>query len=341
MKRLSHKILFALMMIFFIISVIGRLMVFTFDLWPNPSLMEPQLVFLFIIFIGFISLTLFGLAVNYVILKRIQKMDHAVKKIETGHYDFQLEVEGKDEISALMRNINNMTKELQSNEYLSKEFAKNVSHEFKTPLSSIKGYAELIESGSLTQEEVIEYSGIIIHEINRLAQLSKNMLQISLLDSVNVIKQDETYSIDEQIRNVLQVLQIDWESKDIEFELDLDEVTAIGNKELTFQIWQNLIANSIKFSHPSGLVRISLRQNQDIEFQIQDHGIGISTEDQAKVFNQFFISDKSRNKSGSGLGLSITKKIVEKLGGAIEFTSVLGEGTTFTVKLTNIAKKEN
>lgn len=334
MKRISHKILFALFFIFFLISAVGRLIIYSFDLWPVASVLEPKIAFIMVISIGFMALSLFGLAVNHLILIRIQKMSQAVKEIEKGHYDIQLTVEGKDEISALMRNINTMTKELQSNEYLSKEFAKNVSHEFKTPLSSIKGYAELIESGTLTPEEIVEYSQIIIHEINRLSLLSKNMLQISLLDSVNVIKQDEVFSIDEQIRNVLQVLQIEWETKNIEFELDLDEITITGNKELTFQIWQNLIANAIKFSHPQGIIKISLHEDKEIIFQIQDEGIGISLEDQGKVFNQFFISDQSRNQSGSGLGLSITKKIVEKLGGFIEFSSVLNQGTTFTVHLT-------
>jgi signal transduction histidine kinase len=207
MKKLSTKILFALFSVFFIVAILGRIIVYLFDLNPLTPVIMHEYIFINIIIIGFIFMTLFGLIVNHIILKRIRLLDHAVKEIESGHFDFQIEVEGKDEISALMNNLNRMTKELQSNEYLSKEFARNVSHEFKTPLSSIKGYAELIEGGSLSEEDRLEYSGIIIHEIDRLTKLSKNLLQISLLDSSNLIRQDEEYFVDEQIRSVLQLTQ--------------------------------------------------------------------------------------------------------------------------------------
>jgi signal transduction histidine kinase len=333
MKKLSSKILLALFGIFFIVSALGRIIVYIFDLNPLTPVIMHEYIFIGILIIGFFFMILFGLAVNHIILKRIRLLNHAVKEIESGHFDFQVEVDGKDEISALMSNLNKMTKELQANEYLSKEFARNVSHEFKTPLSSIKGYAELIENGSLSEEDRVEYSGIIIHEIDRLSKLSKNLLQISLLDSSNLIKQDEEYFIDEQIRSVLQLTQLEWESKNIEFDLILDEILYVGNKDLTFQIWQNLISNAIKFSKDNSIIRISLKKESDISFEIQDYGLGISFEDQSKIFNQFFIANKSRNKSGSGLGLSITKKIVEKLGGSICFESVENEGTTFHVKL--------
>jgi len=333
MKKLSYKILAIQFLIFLLISSVARILIFIFDITPSATMLNSGHLFIGVMVVGFTSLALFSFAINRVIVKRIHKLNLAVKDIEKGHYEVQVDVDGNDEVSELMTNMNLMAKELHSNEYLSKEFSKNVSHEFKTPLSSIKGYAELIETGNLTKEETQEYSQIIIHEVDRLAKLSKNLLQISLLDSVNVIKQDEIYLIDEQIRSVLQLTQLEWEAKNIEFDLNLDSVEYIGNKELTFQIWQNLIANAIKFSPEKSVIRISLSKNENIEFEIEDHGQGISEEDQEKIFNQFFIADKSRNKSGSGLGLSITKSIVEKLGGTISFVSREKEGTTFKVIL--------
>jgi signal transduction histidine kinase len=158
-------------------------------------------------------------------------------------------------------------------------------------------------------------------------------LQISLLDSSNLIRQDEEYFVDEQIRSVLQLTQLEWESKNIEFDLNLEEINYLGNKELTFQIWQNLISNAIKFSKENSKIRILLKKENEIFFEIEDFGQGISLVDQSKIFSQFFIANTSRNKSGSGLGLSITKKIVEKLGGSIHFESVENQGTIFYVKL--------
>ncbi len=336
MRKLSTKIIGTLLLVFFSVSTIARILIVFVEETTIPELIGTGGFFLAMISMGFTSLTVFAIGVDFILVRRIKKLNTAILDIEKGDYQINVEIDGRDEISTLAKNLNLMAKELQANEYLNKDFARNVSHEFKTPLSSIKGYAELIEHGDLTQEEVTEYSEIIIHEIDRLAKLSHDLLQISLLDSVEIIKKDDTFSIDEQIRNVLQLTQLEWEGKNIEFDLDLEELTTQGNKELTFQIWQNLIANAIKFTPENGKITISLHEHGGIRFLITDTGIGISEENQKQIFNQFFLSDKSRNQSGSGLGLSITKKIVEKLGGTISFESQLNVGTTFSVVLPEV-----
>ena len=333
MRKLSTKIIGTLLLVFFSVSTIARILIVFVEETTIPELIGTGGFFLAMISMGFTSLTVFAIGVDFILVRRIKKLNTAILDIEKGEYQINVEIDGRDEISTLAKNLNLMAKELQANEYLNKDFARNVSHEFKTPLSSIKGYAELIEHGGLTKEEVTEYSEIIIHEIDRLAKLSHDLLQISLLDSVEIIKKDDTFSIDEQIRHVLQLTQLEWESKNIEFDLDLEELTTQGNKELTFQIWQNLIANAIKFTPENGKITIGLHEHGGIRFLITDTGIGISEENQKQIFNQFFLSDKSRNQSGSGLGLSITKKIVEKLGGSISFESQLNVGTTFSVVL--------
>ncbi len=334
MKKLSAKVVGMLLLVFFFISALMRIIIALLEGVPFYELIGSGWFFLAMMAMGFTSLSLFALSVEMIIVKRIKKLNAAIIDIEKGDYEVAIEVKGSDEIATLAENIRLMANELKANEYLNKDFARNVSHEFKTPLSSIKGYAELIEMGGLSAAETGEYSGIIIHEIDRLAKLSRDLLQISLLDSVNIIRKDDTFSIDEQIRNVLQLMQLEWESKNIEFDLDLDELAmTAGNRELTFQIWQNLIANAIKFTSEGGKIAISLHEKDGIRFEIRDSGIGIGTEDQKKIFTQFFVTDKARNQSGSGLGLSITKKIVEKLGGTISFESHLDIGTTFVVVL--------
>ena len=333
MKKLSTKIVLALVIVFIFISAGTRLFIFLSNYSPAHETNNFSGAFVFVVITGFLSLALFAGSVNFIIVKRIQKLNKAVKEIEKGRYDVAIEVEGNDEIGTLMKNINLMAEELRSNEYLSKEFSKNVSHEFKTPLSSIKGYADLIKKGDLSQEETAEYARIIINEIDRLSKLSKSILQMSLLDSANLMPKYEIFQIDEQIRSTLQLMQLEWELKNIEFELDLEEIKYRGKRELTDQIWQNLISNAIKFSEQDGIIRIRLHKENGIHFEIEDNGIGIKEEDKEKIFNQFFIADKSRNKAGSGLGLSITKKTVEKLGGEIKFESKASIGTTFYVWL--------
>lgn len=333
MKKLSTKVVGMLLLVFFFISALMRLVILLLKGVPIYDMIGSGEFFLFMMMMGFASLSLFALSIDLVIVRRVRKLNAAIIDIEKGNYDVSIHVEGHDEIATLANNLSLMAKELQANEYLNKDFARNVSHEFKTPLSSIKGYAELIQTGNLSKAETDEYSDIIIQEIDRLAKLSRDLLQISLLDSVNIVKKDDSFSVDEQIRQVLQLTQIEWERKQLEFDLNLEEITIQGNKELTFQIWQNLIANAIKFTPESGKIAIDLHERDGVRFEIKDTGIGIAEADQKQIFNQFFITDKARNQSGTGLGLSITKKIVEKIGGRIFFESQSGLGTTFTVVL--------
>lgn len=333
MKKLSIKIIVTLIAVFFSVTTLLRLIIVIIGYDPPIDKGIFDDMFIGIIIAGFLSLSIFSIAINFIIVKRIKTLNTAVKEIESGKYNIEVQMKGVDEIGTLMKNINTMAKELQANEYLSKNFVKNFSHEFKTPLSSLKGYSELIADGNLTQVKVKKYSDIIIGQIDKLTSLSKSMLQLSLLDSSEIVLTNEIFSVDEQIRNVLQFTQIEWEKKDIIFDLKLEDVQITSNKELTRQIWQNLISNAIKFSNKAGVIRILLSKKEKVHFLIQDYGQGISEENQKNIFNQFFIADKSRNKSGSGLGLSIVQKIVEKLGGEISFISKKDEGSTFHVTL--------
>lgn len=339
MKKISAKIVGIFLLVFFFVSGIARIAIQFFREAPLYEVVGSGWFFLSMMAMGLLSLFCFTMGIDFVLVRRIRKLNAAIKNIGKGQYDVDVDIAGRDEIATLAANIRLMANELKANEYLNKDFARNVSHEFKTPLSSIKGYTELIESGTLNAAEQKEYTGIILEEIDRLTNLSHDLLQISLLDSVNIVKKEDTFRVDEQIRSVLQMTQLEWEGKELEFDLDLEEVTIRGNRELTFQIWQNLIVNAIKYSRKSGLVSLSLHPSEGLRFEIRDAGIGISEADQKRIFTPFFVADKSRNQTGTGLGLSITKKIVEKLGGRISFESHEGSGTTFTVVLDVVPEK--
>jgi len=300
------------------------------------------IVFIFPISMGIAIMGLFTYALNKAVVLRITKLKNATKDVTEGNYGIKLDVKGSDELSELADSFNIMSAELRANEYLSKEFVRNVSHEFKTPISVVKAYGELIATEAKQKDvdraALEEYARVIMGEADRLTALSKNMLQLSLLDSTTIIKKDDSFCPAEQIRNILRITQVGWSEKDIGFDLNLEEFAIKSNEQLLYQVWQNLISNAVKFSPEGGKIKITLTANQEgLYFEIADNGAGISDEDKEKIFTLFFIADKSRNTEGSGLGLAIVKKIVEKLDGEICFESAEGKGTTFRVSLRNRA----
>ncbi len=334
MKKVSIKIILSLFVVFFITAIIPRVIIYMLRDLPARDIFESEIFLLGMAMTAALTLLLFAAAMNVILVKRVKKLSEATREVAQGNYDIHLIQEGKDEISSLTKDFNTMVESLKSNAYLSKEFVRNFSHEFKTPISAIKGYAELIALGNLSKEELEEYSKIIIEESTRLSGLSKNMLQISYLDSTKIIKKEDTYNLAEQIRSVIQLMQLEWEEKRIEFNLELSEFKIKSNKELTYQIWKNLIENAIHYSHEHGKIDIKLIQTDlGMTFTIQDYGTGIKVENQPHLFQPFFIADETRSKKSTGLGLSITKKIVEMLGGKITFESVEQKYTLFEVKL--------
>ena len=225
-----------------------------------------------------------------------------------------------------------MIKELKSNEYQNKDFIRNFSHELKTPLSAIKGYSDLILEADLTKEEQAEYATIISNEASRLTELSKNMLMISMIDSTVILPENDKFNVAEQIRNIIQLTQLSWEEKDLTFDLELPDKTIVSNKELLYQVWLNLLSNSIKFSPRNSTIKIDLEINNDkLIFKISNHG-KIDTKDIDKVFDLFYVPEKSRSTNSSGVGLALVKNIIGKFKGNIVVVSTK-DITTFTVNL--------
>ncbi|HEY5466568.1 MAG TPA: HAMP domain-containing sensor histidine kinase, partial [Clostridia bacterium] len=269
------------------------------------------------------------------ILRPVRKLTEATKEVAKGNFDVYVPVHSVDEIGQLTENFNIMTTELKNIEYLRKDFISNVSHEFKTPITSIQGFTRLIHDRKLTDEQFEEYTGIILSESGRLANLSTNLLRLSSLENQAILDKKTRYSLDEQIRRAILILEARWSKKDIEFDLDdLDNIDFLGHEELMQQVWINLVSNAVKFSHDGGTIRISLkRAGGRVIFQIADQGIGIPDEAKSQIFDRFFKADKSRSEDGNGLGLAIVKKIVEVHRGKVSFESEAGKGTTFTVEL--------
>lgn len=269
-----------------------------------------------------------------VVIKPINMLSEAAKKVATGDFSVRVEEYGQhDAISDLIENFNLMVKQLSQNENLHKDFVSNLSHEFKTPISSIAGYAELLKTPNLTEEKRLEYAQIITNQTTRLTKLSSNLLKLSELENKAIGLQPSIFSLDEQIRDAILLLQRDWEEKQIHLEIELEETSYTGEKELLYQVWVNILDNAIKFTELKGVIHITLTQQEQIIVEIEDSGVGIGEEEQGKIFDRFYKVDSSRSTKGTGLGLSIVKKIIELQNGSIKVTSTLNIGTKFTITL--------
>jgi signal transduction histidine kinase len=344
-KQISKSIrakgtIIAISILMFSCFVSFTLMTFAFLLtYKNVlSIKEAHTVFGSIMLLAFILCFGIGSSLLYLALRRISRpiieISNAAKEVAKGNFSVVTTHKSNDELGTLSKNFNLMVKELGNMEYLRKDFISSISHEFKTPIASIKGFAEMLQDKNLSDEEFRTYTGIIIEETGRLSQLSMNILRLSKLDNQTIPENKKEFMLDEQIRKTIVLLEEKWSKKNLNLDLDLDEMIYIGDEGLIQQIWMNLIENAIKFSEDSGEIFIQTKKTQNHVFvEIKDQGIGIDEKDQTRIYEKFFQGDKSHNKEGSGLGLAIVKKIVEICQGEIKFVSEKGKGTTFIVRL--------
>lgn len=263
----------------------------------------------------------------------IQKLDEATKRVAAGDFSLQLANPYRDEIGSLVNSFNIMTRELASVEMLRSDFVSDISHEFKTPLTAIEGYAKLL-ADEQDPDERNEYVQIIVEETGRLSALAQNILTMNKLEKGNIPAQRERVCIDEQIRRALALCESKWSAKQLELELDLCKVEIGGVEPLLMQVWTNLIDNAIKFSPQGGKIRITLlRAGRKCIFKIQDEGPGIPQRDLGHIFSKFYKGDKSRGSDGNGLGLSIARRVVEIHGGGIRAENTPQGGACFTITL--------
>ncbi|MEG1710829.1 MAG: HAMP domain-containing sensor histidine kinase [Clostridia bacterium] len=281
-----------------------------------------------------VALLLNSFAVSWVI-KPIKSVANGMQQVANGNFNINFEVEGTDEVALLQKNFNIMTEGLKENEEMSKNFVSTVSHEYKTPIAAISGYAKLLADGGLSEKEQKEYIKIILEQSKRLTNLSVDMLQLVRLDSNVAGLEKEKFSLDEQIRNVILVLEHSWEKKNIELDIDLADITIKANEQMLYHVWENLFSNAIKFSPEiNGKIIIRLiAENGYAKFSIKDNGTGIKEGDKSKIFERFYKTTDEINVGGNGLGLAITKRIVDLCKGEVYFESEEGKGTTFFVKL--------
>jgi signal transduction histidine kinase len=272
------------------------------------------------------------------ILRPLNQLVRATKIISTGNFSVRVqEINDASELADLVRNFNHMAEELGSIEMFRNDFINNFSHEFKTPIVSIRGFAKQLQNDDLSPEKRKEYTDIIISESERLTNMSANILLLTKFENQQFITDQNEYELDEQIRNCIILLEKQWSSKNIEMEIDLDPVKIYSNSEMLSQLWINLIDNAIKYCNSNGHIAISCHDVLDyIEFKINDDGDGMDNIALKHIFDKFYQASKSHETPGNGLGLSIVKRIIELCKGEILVKSEVGQGTTFIIKLPKI-----
>jgi len=264
----------------------------------------------------------------------VEEIRRALKQISEGNYDVQLDIpeKGKD-FTVLEEDFNAMVSQLRSNEYLHKDFSSNISHEFRTPLSIIKGYADLLAASDISEEKR-EYARLISEESRRLTTLTSNMLRLSSIEQSQVHIKKAPFSLDEQIRQAVLSMDSKWMGKDIEMDLDLMDIVYNGDEELLNQVWLNLLDNAIKFTDAGGRITVSLTVDKgEIVASIEDSGIGMDSETMENIFRQFYRGDTAKQYEGNGLGLSLVQRIVQLHEGNVFVESIHGRGSNFTVVL--------
>lgn len=292
----------------------------------------------FVVIIAFIVCIILGTVItafiSRTILQPIRNLNKATTEVARGNFSVRVREPLDAEYGTLTRNFNRMAEELSGIETLRGDFISNVSHEFKTPLASIQGFAKLLQDDSLSDSDRCEYTQIIIDETTRLSKLASNILNLSKLENQTTIANKTRFSLDEQIRKIILMLEPEWSKKNINLDIALDDIYYFGNEELMGQIWQNIINNAIKFTPDNGVIKVQLyRTESNITVRISDNGIGISHEAKEKIFEKFYQGDHSRKTEGNGLGLALVKRIIDLCGGRIYVENLYEGGVCFVVEL--------
>ncbi|WP_037284454.1 sensor histidine kinase [Saccharibacillus sacchari] len=303
------------------------------NFYEQPSV--PLLVFAYLIsvFIGVAILIM----VNSVLIKPLRRMIAAMNELAKGNFSTRIRL-GKGshslEINEFANSYNKAAEELGGVELLRKDFINNFSHEFKTPIISIKGFAELLREGAVTEEERDEYLDIMIAESDRLAQLASSILELSRLESSRIESEKETFSVSEQVRRVILMAESKWSARDLDFDLEIEEADYIGSSRLMNHVWVNVLDNAIKFSPDGAKLTIRvINEAKAVRVSIRDEGPGMDEATLTRIFDQFYQGDTSHASEGNGLGMTLVYKVLRLHEADIHIDSAPGTGTTVTVTL--------
>ena len=273
---------------------------------------------------------LFSAPVN----RRFQQMREAFQAVIDGDLSVQLPQTGNGIFSAAYADFNRMVRELEKVRAMRDEYVNTFTHEFKTPLTAIRGFAELLQQPGFTEAEQKRYLQIIASESSQLAELANDALLLTKLETQNLPVVKRRFWLDEQVSRSLALLETGAREKGQFLTAEIEPVEICGSEELLAHVWTNLIGNAIKYTPEGGRVSVTLRQQGgQVVFTVADNGIGMTREVRSHIFDRYYQADPSHTRRGIGLGLPIVHRILELCGGEISVESQPGQGSVFRVCL--------
>lgn len=341
-KRLRSINTYVVLFIFFIMVSAGVICVLIFNILDAFGLIKhievvPMLLPFIMLCACIIIGSILSAMLSGILLRPLNDLKEGLLKVSKGDFTVRLEENGNSELSHIQESFNIMVKELGNTELFRNDFINDFSHEFKTPMVSVYGFAKQLKKGGLTKEQEQEYIDIIINESQRLINMSSNILMLSKLENQEIITDKKDFSLDEELRRCVLQLQGQWGEKNQEVIPDLCEITYYGNSEMLKQVWLNVIGNAVKYTPDGGTIEVKLdinpKNEQEVRVRITDNGIGMDKATAERIFEKFYQGDSSHATGGNGLGLAMVKRIVELCGGRIRVKSEPDKGTQFTVYL--------
>lgn len=329
--------------VFFIVAANGTFLVLILVTAINKGFEKTSLAImgaLFLLFGCTISACLIYFVKGRVYYNKIEVFCKAADEVAKGDFSVRVPTyftKPKSEMDFLAVNFNKMLVEISSLENMKNDFIADVSHEIKTPLSVIQGYAELLQNENVTKEEQEDCINNICIAISNLKNLTSNILKLNKLENQAII-QREKYSLDEQLRCCVLAMEEIIEEKNINLIIDLAEIDVDADKGLLEIVWNNLLLNAIKFNSCGGFLKIELiSRGTEAIVTVSDNGCGMEPHIVERIFEKFYQGDNSHSGNGNGLGMALVKKVVDLHDGNITVVSEAGKGTEIKVFLPNIA----
>lgn len=325
---------------------VGAMTLLVGVIWDGSAVtMTPTKIILIMAFMSIVTGLLVSFAISKIPIYPMRKMIMHMDKLASGDFKskftFGWPLNKHPAFISLSNSCNKLAEELDSTEMLRSDFVNNFSHEFKTPIVSIRGFARLLQGGELTDTRMQEYIDVIEMESARLANLATNVMNMTHVENMAILKDVGVFNLSEQIRSCILLFESQWEAKNMNLDVDFGEYEIRGNRDLLKEVWINLIDNAMKFSPAGGTIsfRINNYSLPDKEHDrgtlavsICNSGKTIPEAVMSKIFNRFYQSDESHASEGHGIGLPIVKRITELHNGRITVKSADGV-TKFTVIL--------